>query len=102
MKKPILACAGRTSASIDAELLNELLLSYTPNLIGIKSKAHQLSAAFDVIANGEYGENTLNEFKAIIYREFLQLQLMEAAQIARKLSLEDYALAKAYDAEESL
>lgn len=82
-QNPILSCAGRQSASIDAELLKELLLSYTPNFIGIKSKAYQLSAAFDVIANGEYGEDTLKEFKSIIYREFLQLQLTEAANLAR-------------------
>ena len=82
-QNPILSCAGRPSASIDAELLNELLLSYTPQLIGVKSRAYQLSAAFDVIANGEYGENSLNEFKSIINREFLQIQLMEAASLAR-------------------
>jgi hypothetical protein len=82
-QNPILSCAGRPSASIDAELLNELLLSYTPNFIGIQSKARQLSAAFDVIANGEYGAEALKEFKSIINREFLQIQLTEAASLAR-------------------
>ena len=82
-QNPILSCAGRPSASIDAELLKELLKSFTPNYIGVKAKAYQLSAAFDVIANGEYGVNTLDEFKSIIYREFLQLQLTEAAILAR-------------------
>ena len=82
-QNPILSCAGRPSASIDAELLKELLKSFTPNYIGVKAKAYQLSAAFDVIANGEYGVNTLDEFKSIINREFLQLQLIEAATLAR-------------------
>jgi hypothetical protein len=83
-QNPILSCAGRPSASIDAELLNELLLSYSPQLIGIRQKARELSIAFDVISSGEYSENTLNEFKSIINREFLQMQLTEAATLARK------------------
>jgi hypothetical protein len=82
-QNPILSCAGRPSASIDAELLNELLLSYSLNFIGVKSKARLLSAAFDTIANGEYGEDALNEFKSIINREFLQIQLTEAVLLAR-------------------
>jgi len=82
-QNPILSCAGRPSASIDAELLNELLLSYSLNLIGIQSKARQLSTAFDAIANGEYSENALKEFKSIINREFLQIQLTEAVILAR-------------------
>ena len=90
--QPILSCAGRESASIDAELLNELLMSYRPNLVGVKSRAYQLSAAFDIIANGEYGDESLNEFKSIIYREFLQLQLLEAANLARTATAEAEAL----------
>lgn len=102
MKKPILACAGRTSSSVDAELLNELLLNYHPVQTDVMTKAANLSHKFDVIASGECGEDALEEFKAIITREFLSMQLMEAVNLAKKLSLEDYALAKAYDAEESL
>lgn len=82
-QNPILSCAGRNSTSIDAELLNELLLSYTPQLIGIRQKARELSTAFDAIANGEYSEEVLKEFKSIINREFLQIQLMEAITLAR-------------------
>jgi hypothetical protein len=102
MKKPILACAGRTSASIDAELLNELLLNYHPLQTHVMTKAANLSHKFDVIAKGEYDEiDALEEFKAIITREFLSMQLAEAVNLARKLSLEDYALASA-DEEECL
>lgn len=82
-QNPILSCAGRPSASIDAELLNELLKSYTPQLIGIRQKARELSIAFDAIASSHHGENTLDEFKSIINREFLQMQLTEAAILAR-------------------
>ena len=96
--KVILSCAGRTSTSIDAELLNELLLSYSPQLIGIRQKARELSTAFDAISNGEYGDESLNEFKSIINREFLQIQLMEAAHLARNC----YALADADSEEPSL
>lgn len=96
--KVILSCAGRTSTSIDAELLNELLLSYRPNLVGIKQKAEELAQAFYVISNGEYGDESLNEFKSIINREFLQIQLMEAANLARNC----YALADADSEEPSL
>lgn len=96
--KVILSCAGRTSTSIDAELLNELLLSYRPNLVGIKQKAEELAQAFYVISNGEYGDESLNEFKSIINREFLQLQLREAAHLARNC----YALADADSEEPSL
>jgi hypothetical protein len=96
--KVILSCAGRTSTSIDAELLNELLLSYRPNLVGIKQKAEELAQAFYVISNGEYGDESLNEFKSIINREFLQIQLMEAATLARNC----YALADADSEEPSL
>jgi len=101
MKKPILACAGRTSASIDAELLNELLLNYHPLQTDVMTKARNLSHKFDVIASGEYGEDALEEFKAIITREFLSMQLAEAVNLARKLSMEDYALAST-DEEECL
>ena len=90
--QPILSCAGRESASIDAELLNELLLSYRPNLIGIKQKAEELAQTFFALSNGEYGDESLNEFKSIIYREFLQLQLLEAANLARTASAEAEAL----------
>lgn len=96
--KVILSCAGRTSTSIDAELLNELLLSYRPNLVGIKQKAEELAQAFYAISNGEYGDESLKEFKSIINREFLQVQLMEAATLARN----SYALADADSEEPSL
>jgi hypothetical protein len=102
MKKPILACAGRTSASIDAELLNELLLNYHPAGTDIRTKAQTLSNQFDMIAIGEFGAHSFETFKSIITREFLSMQLSEAVSIARKLSAEDSLLAKAYDAEESL
>jgi hypothetical protein len=83
-QNPILSCAGRPSASIDAELLNELLLSYTPNLVGIRIKAENLSQAFYAISNyTDGGEEALKQFKSIINREFLQIQLMEAASLAR-------------------
>ena len=38
-KQPILSCAGREAVSIDAALFQELLLSFTPETIGIKQKA---------------------------------------------------------------
>jgi hypothetical protein len=95
MKKPILACAGRTSVSVDADLLNDLLLSYHPAGTDIRTKAEALSNQFDAIAKGEYGDDALEEFKDIITREFLFIQLKEAINLARKLSMEDYALASA-------
>jgi hypothetical protein len=88
MKKPILACAGRTSVSIDAELLNDLLLSYTPNYIGIRAKASSLITELEYLRDQD---GNLEMFKDIITREFLSMQLIKAAQIARKLSAEAVA-----------
>lgn len=83
-KQPILACAGREAVSIDTVLLTELLLSFTPNTIGIRAKAEQVAKALDSVAYGEYGEHSLDKFKEIITTEFLSVQLMEAAQLARQ------------------
>jgi hypothetical protein len=83
--KPILACAGNKSEQIDSELLNELLLNYQPNLIGIRHKAASIIYAFERIVAGEV-ENSYEEFKSIINREFLAIQLMEAANLARQQS----------------
>ena len=92
--QPILSCAGRESVSIDAELLNQLLLSFTPNLVGIKEKARGIRDEMALICQGEYDlEGTAKfQFKSIIYREFLQLQLMEAAFLARTAPEEAEAL----------
>lgn len=81
--QPILSCAGRETVSIDAVLLQQLLRSFTPNLIGVKQRAQQLANALWVIADGEYGDNTLNVFKDTITEEFLFIQLMEASRLAR-------------------
>lgn len=83
--QPILSCAGRESVAIDTELLNELLLSFKPNLIGIKEKARIIRDFMGLICQGEYDSEgtTAVQFKSIINREFLQLQLMEAATLAR-------------------
>jgi len=78
--QPILSCAGRESVSIDAELLNQLLLSFTPTLIGIRAKAGNLIKELEYLRDQDGNVDT---FKSIIYREFLQLQLMEAAFLAR-------------------
>lgn len=83
-EQPILSCADREAVSIDAVLLNELLLSFTPDTIGIKQKASVISYSLDLIARGEYGDNSLEKFKEIITTEFLSVQLMEASSIARK------------------
>ena len=82
--QPILSCAGRPAETIDSALLQELLLSFTPNTIGIRQKADQVSHALHMIAIGEYGEHSLEIFKEIITTEFLSVQLMEAAQLARQ------------------
>lgn len=86
--QPILSCAGREAVSIDTAVLNELLLSFTPNTIGIRQKADQVGHALYAVACGEYGENSLEKFKEIITTEFLSVQLMEAAQLARQASAE--------------
>jgi hypothetical protein len=83
--KPILACAGQQSEQIDSDLLNELLLSYKPNLIGVRHRADSLSHTFARIASGEY-DDSYAEFKSIINREFLSIQLIEAANLARQQS----------------
>ena len=82
--QPILSCAGRETVQIDTVLLNELLLSFTPNTIGIKTKARELANALDLIAIGEYGDKSLDVFKNIITTEFLSVQLMEASKLARQ------------------
>lgn len=99
--KPILACAGNKSEQIDSELLNELLLSYKPNLIGVYARAENLCHAFAVIAAGEYGEHSYAEFKSIINREFLSIQLIEAANLARQQSA-DAVSADEYDDQATL
>ena len=83
--QPILSCAGREAVSIDSALLTELLLSFTPNTIGIRNKADNVANALYSIARGEnYGENSLERYKEIITTEFLSVQLMEAAKLARE------------------
>ena len=86
MKKdqPILSCAGREAVSIDSALLYELLHSYTPNTIGIKTRAEQVAHSLTCIANGYYPNDSLERFKDIITTEFLSIQLMEASSIARQ------------------
>lgn len=84
--QPILSCAGREAVSIDAAILKELLLSFTPNTIGIKAKADQVSHALHSVAIGQYGDYSLEKFKEIITTEFLFIQLMEASTLARQTS----------------
>ena len=92
-EQPILSCAGREAVQIDAALLNELLLSFTPNTIGIRTKAKQIAYSLDLIADGEYGGDSLGVFKDIITTEFLSVQLMEASKLAKE------SIAVAQDAE---
>jgi hypothetical protein len=82
--QPILSCAGREAVSVDAAILKELLLSFTPNTIGIRNKADNVANALYSIARGEYGDYSLEKFKEIITTEFLSVQLMEAAQLAKQ------------------
>lgn len=95
MKKeqPILTCAGREAVSIDAALLTELLLSFTPNTIGIREKARQMSNDLSYLASGGYGNGneSLERFKEIITTEFLYIQLMEASRLARQPSVDAVA-----------
>ena len=84
--QPILSCAGREAVSIDSALLQELLLSFTPNTIGIKEKARQLADTMRFIATGELGDENLDYFKDVITHEFLSVQLMEASKLARQTS----------------
>jgi len=87
--QPILSCAGRESVAIDAELLNQLLLSFTPGFIGIRTKAGNLIKELEYLRDQDGNVDT---FKSIIYREFLYLQLIEAATLARTDSAESEAL----------
>ena len=82
--QPILSCAGREAVSIDTAILNELLLSFTPNTIGIRAKASHTAHSLMAIANGEHPNDALEVFKGIITTEFLSVQLMEASDLARK------------------
>ena len=83
-EQPILSCAGRETVQIDTVLLNELLISFTPNTIGIRQKANDIAHSLDLIASGEYGDKSLDVFKDIITTEFLSVQLMEASKLARQ------------------
>jgi hypothetical protein len=87
---PILSCAGRKAETIDSALLTELLLSFTPNTIGIREKAKQVSNDLRYLADGGYGNGneSLERFKVIITTEFLSVQLMEASKLARQASEE--------------
>ena len=80
--KPILSCAGREAVSIDAALLNELLINSNFKTIGVQQCASQLLDELVPIANGQ-SMNPLTDFKAIIINQFLYLQLREAQTIAR-------------------
>jgi hypothetical protein len=84
--KPILACAGNKSEQIDSELLNELLLNFKPGLIGVRQKATLMADRLYAIAHSDFTGDRLAEFKSIINREFLAIQLMEAANLARQES----------------
>ncbi len=83
--QPILSCAGRDSVNIDTVLLQQLLENFTPSLIGVKQRARQLELDLRLIANGEYGDKSLNVFKDTITNEFLFIQLMEASRLARQI-----------------
>ena len=82
--KPILSCAGRETEQIDSVLLKELLLRYTPTIMGIEKKAKQLADTMRLIASGELEDNALDYFKDVITTEFLSVQLMEASKLARE------------------
>ena len=86
--KPILSCAGRTSVNIDAVMLQQLLLTFKPTLIGVKERAQQIADVMHLIAIGEYDGKSLEAFKDVINEEFLQIQLMEASRLARTESVE--------------
>ena len=86
--QPILSCAGRESVSIDTSLLQQLLQNYSPNLIGVKQRASQIASVMDYIANGGFGDKSLDMFKDTITEEFLFIQLMEASRLARTASAE--------------
>lgn len=86
--QPILSCAGRDTVSIDAVLLQQLLQSFSPNLIGVKHRAMQIQAVMYGITIGEYGDKSLEIFKDTITEEFLFIQLMEASRLARTVSAE--------------
>jgi len=83
--QPILSCAGREAVSVDAAMLNELLLSFTPNTIGIKAKAAHVADSLQMIAGGAHPNDGLERFKEIITTEFLSIQLMEAVSLARQI-----------------
>ena len=89
--QPILSCAGREAVSIDSALLYELLHSYTPNTIGIITRAEQVAHSLTCIANGYYPKHSLDKFKEIITTEFLSVQLMEASKLARQSSADAVA-----------
>jgi hypothetical protein len=82
--QPILSCAGREAVSVDAAMLNELLLSFIPNTIGIKAKAAHVAESLQMIADGAHPNDGLERFKEIITTEFLSVQLMEASKLARQ------------------
>ena len=94
--QPILSCAGREAVSVDAAILNKLLLSFTPNTIGIINKAKELANTMNFIATGELCDESLDYFKDIITSEFLSIQLMEASKLARQAS-EDAKQASSID-----
>jgi hypothetical protein len=94
--QPILSCAGREAVSIDSALLTELLLSFTPNTIGIKEKAKQLANTMKFIGAGGLGDENHDYFVEVITKEFLYVQLMEASKLARQAS-EDAKQASSVD-----
>jgi hypothetical protein len=89
--QPILSCAGREAVSIDTALLQELLFSFTPNTIGIKTHAHNIAGALMMIADGAHPNDAHEVFKRIITTEFLSVQLMEASKLARQSSADAVA-----------
>jgi hypothetical protein len=95
--KPILACAGQQSEQIDSELLNELLLSYNPGLVGVRQKATTIATSLNFIASNDFEGDRLQAFKSIINSEFLYIQLMEAANLARQHSAEATCVAEDAD-----
>jgi len=95
--RPILSCAGRKAVSIDSALLQELLLSFKPNTIGIRERANRLGNSLFALDSGEYGDKSLEAFKEIITTEFLSIQLMEASKLARQGSADAVADAPSTD-----
>jgi len=83
--KAVLSVQDRESVPVDLELLNHLLANNQPVRFNYSMVVDSLITELsNILKHSEDDFDIIGKFKAVIYREYLNLQLMDASFEARK------------------